>query len=278
METFSCPQCGKFFGSKENLNVHIGIHTEEKPFACQQCKSSFASEAHLAIHQRFHDEEKPFKCLHCFKCFKCKENLESHARVHTGEKPYICPQCGKDFTFKGNLKVHLRIHTGEKPFSCPQCEKKFGSSKDMRSHLKFHSGEYVFACCVCEKGFPNKRTLRYHQRIHAKEKQPDCGEDVKDCSCLLCGESLSRNPKARSSSGCVEVFSDDEDFTQIHTEDKPDRDPHCEKNVPAAEILKAHESCQTGEKKHPCVSCGMNFNTSIYLLAHVKKGCPKLSS
>lgn len=129
----------------------------------------------------------------------------------------------------------------------------------------------MYTCCVCEKGFADKRTVRYHQRIHSKEKQPACG-DVH--SCTLCGESLNKNLKAHSSSEFAEVFSEADDLTQNHTEGKPcDRASPCENKVPSSQILKAHKSVQTVENTYPCPSCRMNFSTSIYLLAHVKKRC-----
>ena len=62
------------------------------------------------VHMRVHSGEKPFQCRFCPKAFAQSGNLIAHERIHTGEKPYQCEKCGKRFTQSSAYKNHVYIH------------------------------------------------------------------------------------------------------------------------------------------------------------------------
>ncbi|KAF4115120.1 zinc finger protein 184-like [Onychostoma macrolepis] len=55
-----CTQCGMGFAYKYNLDVHMRVHTGEKPYKCLHCDKRFSRSGDLRRHER-----KPCKCSHC---------------------------------------------------------------------------------------------------------------------------------------------------------------------------------------------------------------------
>merc|ERR1712223_1971654 len=89
-----CPQVGKVFSSKADLQLHTQIHMREaKPYKCSQCNKAFANSSYLSQHTRIHLGIKPYKCEICQRKFTQLSQLLQHMRMHTGDKPKTCAIC-----------------------------------------------------------------------------------------------------------------------------------------------------------------------------------------
>ena len=60
-----CEFCGKSFGSINELELHVKVHTHEKPFECMVCFTAFATRSAMRIHEKIHTGEEQHVCHHC---------------------------------------------------------------------------------------------------------------------------------------------------------------------------------------------------------------------
>ncbi|XP_055542378.1 oocyte zinc finger protein XlCOF6-like isoform X2 [Wyeomyia smithii] len=85
---WECGFCPKKLRTKEAMDIHVRVHTGEKPFACRQgCERRFAHATDRARHER---------------------------SKHTGEKPHKCEQCPAAYVRRRELVVHMnKNHNSE---------------------------------------------------------------------------------------------------------------------------------------------------------------------
>lgn len=84
---FACDVCGATFTSRSNLNHHLQLHGSHR-YTCSECGFSTALKRVMDIHVPIHSEERPFKCDLCEYRTKRKSDLSIHRRcMHSEHAP-----------------------------------------------------------------------------------------------------------------------------------------------------------------------------------------------
>lgn len=112
------------------------VEENDGQLKCTQCDKTFATKGNLQIHLLIHSGEKPYKCDYCDKAFTTKFNKVRHERLHTGERPFKCKYCNLGFYRNDERQLHEEMHFGPKPFDCVKCGKRFTRSYNRNKHSK----------------------------------------------------------------------------------------------------------------------------------------------
>lgn len=165
--------------SKNSYNKHMTRHMfPTKEWICGFCDKKLSDENGLNVHLTIHTGQKPFKCPHegCEQSFINKQLLTRHSRFHGVDIPvYICKICNKEVASKYHLKTHMKLHRDT--VDCQLCKMEFDSKEALKDH--YQTAHMPFPCTYCDKSFTLPRYLKMHEKLHNPT-------DVKPHRCDFC--------------------------------------------------------------------------------------------
>ncbi|XP_078583584.1 uncharacterized protein LOC144866176 isoform X1 [Branchiostoma floridae x Branchiostoma japonicum] len=170
---YVCEGCGYRTRCRSTMEVHVRIHTGEKPFGCCLCSYRTTCEKYLRTHMQKHTGlESPYVCEHCGYTTGSKPALIGHIRIHTGEKPYICDVCGYRTRTSSRMNGHVRIHTNKRSYRCGQCTYRANRRDSLVRHYLTHTGDKPYHCTHCDYKSTQNSTLKRHVfLVHEKPKR-----------------------------------------------------------------------------------------------------------
>ena len=92
---FQCVFCGSTFSRLGYLNIHLQVHSRDKPYFCPVCRKRFSSNDYMWTHLYRHHMDKEHHCLVCGEVYFKLENFTKHCHTHDHSE-YIKLAIGTD--------------------------------------------------------------------------------------------------------------------------------------------------------------------------------------
>lgn len=124
---FLCSKCCGKFSSKETLDSHMEMHSNDNPIYCKICSRKFSHKAALNFHMKtLHLNDTDNGQSPLTPPLTNSENL-FNTDLAASHHDYKCPVCFRAFSIQDLLTIHMKTHDDKIEKSSSQSSKKSGS-------------------------------------------------------------------------------------------------------------------------------------------------------
>ncbi|XP_061483575.1 PR domain zinc finger protein 15 isoform X2 [Rhineura floridana] len=262
-EPSGCPECGKIFSCRSNMNKHLLTHGDKK-YTCEICGRKFFRVDVLRDHIHVHFKDIAIMDDHQREEFigkigiSSEENDEnSDESVDSEPHKYSCKRCQLTFgRGKEYLKHIMEVHK-EKGYGCSICNRRFALKATYHAHMVIHREnlpdpnvqKYIHPCEICGRIFNSIGNLERHKLIHT---------GVKSHACEQCGKSFARKDMLK-------------EHMRVHDNIREYLCAECGKGMKTKHALRHHMKLHKGIKEYECMECHRKFAQKVNMLKHYKR-------
>ena len=206
-QTYLCKVCGKQLASKNGLEAHMNLHTDQPKHKCPECDKNYKTNSDLLKHCRakghmfpeIEAEEVTEADLRtkCTICHKYVLHFERHMNVYHCRK-FKCHKCSFTTDRKDSLDKHMQlVHKlfnkklgsisknmkAKDKYGCFDCGNEYDKEEDIVDHITMLKDCNEIKCDQCDKIF----TLRYNLNRHIRDVH-----DRKSYKCPHCDKEYSQ--------------------------------------------------------------------------------------
>ena len=215
-----CPYCNKKLTSERLFQIHLRVHSGDKPYSCAVCHAKFANVQGLATHSGSRkcgstrgahylnqgpatnqpdstnlENQQLDDSPHETPTFYLAQDIfETYTDEAAG--PELSPEVGKG--------SKIGPGKGEANMPCPRCDKKFRSGYYLTIHMRNHTGDKPYKCSECGQRFASSQSLANHRRTHPLLGFYECPQ----CQQIFTSE---RKKKAHMAKECTAPISNPEE-------------------------------------------------------------------
>jgi KRAB domain-containing zinc finger protein len=139
-EIFECKDCKMQFFQKVGLEGHYKtVHLNLLDHKCEICGKAYGRKGSLYLHMKTHGEveSKPEQCPECKQMYKTKGSLLKHIQLeHMMLRPYVCGLCGETFKSQQKLSSHHMLHLNNPEYLCDLCNRFFTTQDEVTDHIE----------------------------------------------------------------------------------------------------------------------------------------------